>query len=471
MKKFTTLVLVLVLTLSTLLSVVPFGAFAEETAVTFTDNTGYTTGGNGGSIFRKKSDGSIMLSPFNTPLREMITAGADYSEFTIEMTFTLLSGDNGTEVYTFDTVSAPVKKSNGQYFDIFLNGTGGSCGFCPTANEYYNVYVEIYRGDAKVIYGTYTNQWVYPAIAEAGAYYTPTQPDAEEPDVPVEPDEPTGPIALTGTATYDNRGFRKNSAGDIVFSPCPSDSNDYTIANDIRANAATYTAAMTVYYQVGGADSTELVLVTSISNVGIKNSSGGAWYIDIPVLTGSADYGFCPVDGAYYTVELNIYNGEELIYCDGLYKNVPTTSVAASKYYYASEVSYTGAQTGDSAIRFVGDVSNAATAIYDKVDLQVTFTGDAEKTFSLPTSKVFTTLKGTKNGETFNAVTVKGSGVEAEETVDAAYLFGYAVTGIPAGTYTVTVTAYAYVGETAIKGKSYTYNTVTVAADGTVTLA
>ena len=73
--------------------------------------------------------------------------------------------------------------------------------------------------------------------------------------------------------------------------------------------------------------------------------------------------------------------------------------------------------------------------------------------------------------ENCNAVTVKGSGVEATEIVDAAYLFGSAITDIPAGTYSVTVTAYAYVGETAIKGKSYTYNTVTVAADGTVTLA
>ena len=125
MKKTLSFVLVLALTLSMALSVVPFfTAFADE-AVEITDNSGY-----GGGI-RKKSDGSILFSPFISPLREAVNGGANLSDYTIDMTFTQLTGKGGEAVHTFDTVSASINKSNGQYFDIYLNGKLGNSGFCP----------------------------------------------------------------------------------------------------------------------------------------------------------------------------------------------------------------------------------------------------------------------------------------------------------------------------------------------------
>lgn len=472
MKKFTTLLLVLALTLSTLLSVVPFSAFAETTATEITESlTGY-----GGGI-RKKSDGSVMFSPYIYELRSMMDEDATLTvgELTIEMTFTLLDGAEGEEVYTFNTVSAAVNQGgNKYYFDVYLNGSKGNSGFCPTAEAYYNVDVEIYRGTSLILYGTYPSLQAAAAIKDS-SYYNPTAVGGAPVEPPVEPDEPeiNYPITIVDTTTY--RGFRKNSSGNILFCPYLSstlDKDGSTLAAvAVKNNASNYTASLEIYYQVGGIDGTELVEVASLTDVAIKSSSNGN-YLDIELLKSGLDYGFCPVAGAYYTVKLNILDGEgNPVFCDGLYEDVSTYEVELSSYYYSSEVFYAGAQTGDSAIRFVGGVSEAAAAIYDKVDLQVSFTGDGvARTFTAPTTSVYQTLKGSKNGQVFNAVTVYGSCVEAEETVDAAYLFGYAVTDVPEGTYTVTITPIAYVGETAVEGKVATYTSVTVAANGTVTL-
>ena len=54
--------------------------------------------------------------------------------------------------------------------------------------------------------------------------------------------------------------------------------------------------------------------------------------------------------------------------------------------------------------------------------------------------------------------------------MNTAYLFGYGITGIPVGTYAVSITPVAYIGETAIRGKASTYTSITVDADGSVTV-
>ena len=139
MKKFTSFLLVLALTFSMILGMVPFSAFADE-AVEITDNSGW------GGCLRKKSDGSILFSPTMNPLFNVVGQNnTNLEPYTIDMTFTLLSGNGGEEVHTFETVSAAIYAGQNQYYDIYLKGKKGDCGFCPTANSYYNVYIEIYQ--------------------------------------------------------------------------------------------------------------------------------------------------------------------------------------------------------------------------------------------------------------------------------------------------------------------------------------
>ena len=76
-------------------------ASADMTEIT-TNLTGY-----GGGI-RKKSDGSILFSPFIDPVRTLVGGGAKPEQFTAHMTFSLLTGENGTVVATFDEVSMPL---------------------------------------------------------------------------------------------------------------------------------------------------------------------------------------------------------------------------------------------------------------------------------------------------------------------------------------------------------------------------
>ncbi len=178
MKKIFALVLSFLLVLPCLLTALPMGAFAaggeviKETTSEYTDSLGY-----GGYIVRAKSDGSIMLSPFISALKSAIDGGANISDYTIEMTFTLLEGKNGKELKTYNTVSAAINTSNGAYFDIYLNGTKGSVGFCPIAGEFYNIKVDIFKhygtaNEEKVLYGTYLSAEI-PTTIKTSKYYTP----------------------------------------------------------------------------------------------------------------------------------------------------------------------------------------------------------------------------------------------------------------------------------------------------------
>lgn len=138
----------------------------------------------------------------------------------------------------------------------------------------------------------------------------------------------------------------------------------------------------------------------------------------------------------------------------------------------AEDLSYVGLQLGQNAVRFVGTVTEEAAKNYDKVDLAVSFVAEngEVRNFTAPTSKVYRALNS-KNGV---AVAVKKSplsaGLDESCVFDAAALFAYAVTDIPAGTYTVTVTPVGYVGETAVSGMAITYNSISVAENGTVSV-
>jgi len=463
MKKFTTLLLVLALTLSTLLSVVPFGAFAETT--TIEDLQVYDNSVTEDKGFRKKSSGAVTFSPHLPELKAAVDAGANIADYNAVLTITRLSEKGGEELATYGPIDCGKLTRSNHYYDILVKN------FYPTPGAYYNITLEIYNGDTVAFVGTYSDRIATPDF-ELLSGYTPTDAEfngEEDPDIP----EITYPITIVDTATY--RGFRKNSSGNILFCPYLNstlDKDGSTSATDaVKKNAATYTASLDIFYQVGGNGSTELVEIASLTDVAIKSSSNGN-YLDIELVKSGVDYGFCPAAGQYYTVELNIYDGNgDLVFCDGLYKNVSTYEVELSDHYYS--VFYAGLQTGKASLRFIGGVSAVAVAAYDKVDLEITFSADETvvRSFTQTTHNVYTTLCGTNDaGKTFNAVTVKGSGVEAEETVNAAYLFGYGITGIPVGTYAVSITPVAYIGETAIRGKASTYTSITADADGTVTV-
>ena len=131
---------------------------------------------------------------------------------------------------------------------------------------------------------------------------------------------------------------------------------------------------------------------------------------------------------------------------NGIYSfTMPSRDIAVSvSFKDTADVRFEGYQLGldGKSVRFIGSVSDLT---YESVDLLVTVTGDAEKSFSMPTTKVYQVMNGTVNGEKKPVVATKNAGVTAEGVtqIDADYLFGYAVTGMDAGTYTFTVTAVA----------------------------
>ena len=136
MKRILSLALVLLMLLPIAFSALPQLSFAE--AIQLVE----TTDGYDGSVYysngiRKKSDGSILFCPYLSQLRAKVDAKeADLSDYTMEMTFIQLSEENGEEVHTFDTVHAAINSSNGFYQDVYLNGSKGNSGFCPTAGSY-----------------------------------------------------------------------------------------------------------------------------------------------------------------------------------------------------------------------------------------------------------------------------------------------------------------------------------------------
>ncbi len=155
-------------------------------------------------------------------------------------------------------------------------------------------------------------------------------------------------------------------------------------------------------------------------------------------------------DTVIFTVNTPAGKVIDKIMCDGvdLAKNnsiysftMPAKDITVSvSFKDAIDVKFEGHQMGTdgSSIRFIGSVSNLD---YESVDLQITVTGDATKSFTHPTTKVFRVLKGSIAGVNQTVAATKSSGVTGENitVIDADYLFGYAITGITAGTYTFTI--------------------------------
>ncbi|MBE6672133.1 MAG: hypothetical protein E7599_01235 [Ruminococcaceae bacterium] len=120
--------------------------------------------------------------------------------------------------------------------------------------------------------------------------------------------------------------------------------------------------------------------------------------------------------------------------------------------------------TSDSSIRFVGYTDSLE---YDTIDLAITVTGDAMRTFSSATRNVYKTLNGTVDGKV-QAVATTDANVDALVKIDHDYLYGYAITGITDGSYTFTIVPTAILGGEMIMSATIVLQ-VTV-ADGVVTV-
>ena len=164
----------------------------------------------------------------------------------------------------------------------------------------------------------------------------------------------------------------------------------------------------------------------------VPATSYADWLHRFELVLGEGENQFIPENGARYSIFAEVLDENG---------NVLHTSRGYHAFKCLEDpvipVSYEGYQIGTdgNSIRFVGSVSEATlnNARFTKVDLQISVVNyPTEKTFSNPMGTVYKTLNSA-NGP---AVTVSGSGVEAPVVVEADYLFGYAITGIPAGEYT-----------------------------------
>ncbi len=326
MKRTTAFILTLLLVFSTALAAFPIGIFAASGAQEITESVdGYTgTIGYGGYIVRTKSDGSIMLSPFLSQLRADVDGGADINDYTAEMTFTLLTGANGSSVHTFDTVYAAINKSNGQYFDIYLNGTKGVTGFCPIAGAFYAIELNIYKnygesGQELVYFGTYNSAEI-PAGISSSKYYDPTPAPVTGQQITETKDDYTGSIGYNG-------GIRVKSDKSIMFSPYIT---ELKALCDSGASASDYEARLTFMLLTGKDGTVEHTFDTVTVSLTKSNS-----YFDIFLNGTKGDSGFCPTAGCYYNIEVEIYkkaDGAVAMY--GTYKNaLAPEGISESAYY------------------------------------------------------------------------------------------------------------------------------------------
>ena len=305
MKRLFTLFLAILLVVGLF---IPTAVFSHAEATEISDYGGYST------ILRKKGDGSILFSPYLTEVQNAVKAGAALSSFSVDMTFKLLSGNGGAVIYSFPTVTAAPQSSNGSYYDIFLKGTKGDCGFCPTVGKYYDIYVEVFKDGELFCFGTYQSLQA-PSAYSSSTYYDPT---------PVEQ-----PITLPypGSSSYTYNGIRKKSSGQILFSPYI-----YELKQLISGghSYSEYYAKLTFSLVEGGE-------VTATWNPVTANFlAGNGSYSDIVLQGSGEDCGFCPTAGATYNVYLEVYQANydlELFY--GTYENVAAASAISSSDYYS----------------------------------------------------------------------------------------------------------------------------------------
>lgn len=124
-----------------------------------------------GEILRVKSTGELLFSPEIKQLRELLEIGEYLGEYSAELTFILLD-EEGNECYAYPVATPVIKDSNGEWFDLFLQGQEIDCGFCPTAGRVYTVELSIIKEERVVMAGTWYAITASMKYTDS-AYYTP----------------------------------------------------------------------------------------------------------------------------------------------------------------------------------------------------------------------------------------------------------------------------------------------------------
>lgn len=239
MKKILAFTLAFLLVLPIFGAVIPYGVFADDgVLITETTDSYKESFGYGGYIVRSKSDGSIMMSPYLSQLEAALKGGSNIDNYTVEMTFTLLDGKGGNKVHTYDTVSSSIKKGNGSYFDICLNGSLGNTGFCPTAGKFYDIEVNIFTGygsekPKRAFYGTYKSAEI-PSTIKTSKYYKPTSIPSDPSDFKISVaysfnNTLAGSAAGKITVTSDTPGDFQLMWGDANGKPLTAKVGDKTL--------------------------------------------------------------------------------------------------------------------------------------------------------------------------------------------------------------------------------------------------
>jgi len=131
-----------------------------------------------GDILRVKSTKEILFSPEIVELVELMVIGEDPDDYTAELLF-ILHDEEGNECYAYPKVRTSLHESNGVWFDLFLQGDGIDCGFCPTASRMYTIEMTLYKEERAVMMGTW-QRITASAKYEQSPYYRPTALPTEE---------------------------------------------------------------------------------------------------------------------------------------------------------------------------------------------------------------------------------------------------------------------------------------------------
>ncbi len=390
------------------------------------------------------------------------TSGSKLKDDVVNSNYTLIA--EGDKCYAlidlqknYTVTKAVIYALNGNYLFEIYGSTDGETWTKLAANEKSTSY-NAAEGFVMDLTGNYRYIKVMGTECQYG-YFTTYEMDVfgyeatvvpdPEPEIPAEEElsNKDGVTATVGQGLYTNN--INDGITDRNYTLVTEGNNCYVILDLQKVYTLTKTVVYTsskdydfkVYGSTNGETWTELGASVISTDYTVANGytvalEGNYRYVKIEGITTQHGY--------FTAYEIDVYGYEPVAKEDAVVK-------------------FEGHQMGTNgnSIRFIGSISDLD---YESVDLQITVTGDASKTFSNPTTKVFQILKGSIAGVNQAVAATANSGVTGENVtvIEAAYLFGYAITGIDAGTYTFTIVPVAttYDGQT-VKGETATI-TVTI---------
>lgn len=152
-------------------------------------------------------------------------------------------------------------------------------------------------------------------------------------------------VELTDNSTYN--GIRKKSDGSILFSPMMG-----LLRTDVNAALYAYDSLTfeMVFTQLTGSGGSE---VYTFPKAVATTKKGNGSYFDIYLKNGTLNSGFCPTEGCYYNIYVEVYaSGTEIYY--GTYTNVKAAGISGSAYYDPTRIPTDAAEITETAFDFTG---------------------------------------------------------------------------------------------------------------------